>query len=348
MEKYTGKERIEAAFRREYVDRVPFNLDIGPHYAQQVMGVSLQEYSADLDKAFEAHSKYFEVVDSDIVTVPQNVLGWWSLSNLYRFKTKTEAVTEGVLKDKSVLADLEYIEPENCLAVSQVRESCRRTNDTFKEKASRPALPGPVWDAARLRGTQQFVLDTVEDPDFVHRLMRLTTDAVKARVSLIGEAGPTITVIADPTAGCSVMSPSAYREFILPYHKELFSYLREKIGGKTRLGLHICGYTDPIMEDVMTLDIDWFELDGEASLKKMVEVSKKRLVLRGNVGPTIFSEGTKEQIEEAVKNCIDIAAEGSAYVLSTGCQIPLTTSLENAKYFAEAAEKYGRYKRASM
>lgn len=36
MKKYTGKERVEAAFRREYADRVPYNLDFGPHYAKEM------------------------------------------------------------------------------------------------------------------------------------------------------------------------------------------------------------------------------------------------------------------------------------------------------------------------
>ena len=348
MKQYTGKERIEAAFKREYADRVPIHLDFAPHYGIQEMGISLGEFVKDMDKAFEANSRYLQELDSDIITVPQSLWGWWALSNLYRFKTRTEAITDGVLKDKSLLGDLEYIEPENCLAVTRMRESCQGTIETFKDKASRPALSGPILDAARLRGLEQFIFDTVEDPDFVHKLMRLTTDTVKARSPSIMETGPTVAVFADTYASSSVISPSAYREFVLPYEKELFSYLREKVGGKTRLGLHICGYTDPIMEDIMTLDLDWYEVDGEASLKKTVEASKKRVVIRGNVGPAIFSEGTKEQIEEAVKNCIDIGAEGSAYVLSTGCQIPLTTPLENAKYFVEAAEKYGRYERTSM
>jgi len=72
-------------------------------------------------------------------------------------------------------------------------------------------------------------------------------------------------------------------------------------------------------------------------------VSQKRVVAMGNVETSLFAVGTKEQIEEAVKSCIDIAAEGSGYILAPGCMIPLNAPLENIRYFWEAALKYGTY-----
>ena len=75
----------------------------------------------------------------------------------------------------------------------------------------------------------------------------------------------------------------------------------------------------------------------------MVEVSQKRVAIRGNLASGLFGEGTKEQIKEAVKNCIDTAARGGAYILSPGCSIPDDTPLENIRYFWEAAQEYGRY-----
>jgi uroporphyrinogen decarboxylase len=105
----------------------------------------------------------------------------------------------------------------------------------------------------------------------------------------------------------------------------------------------MCGYTDPIMEDQVSLDLDWIDIDGPSSLKKMVEASRKKVVIRGNLDAALFGEGTKEQIEEAVKSCIEVAAPGSAYILSPGCSIPLNAPLENIGYFLDAACKYGRY-----
>ena len=52
----------------------------------------------------------------------------------------------------------------------------------------------------------------------------------------------------EPTASISLISPDNYREFVLPYHRELVEHFK-----KSRVGLtaHICGTTYPIYEDVI-------------------------------------------------------------------------------------------------
>jgi uroporphyrinogen-III decarboxylase len=48
-------------------------------------------------------------------------------------------------------------------------------------------------------------------------------------------------------------------------------------------------------------------------------------------------------MEQAVKNCIDVAARESAFILGTGCEVPGEGSIERVQWFIEAAEKYGYY-----
>lgn len=339
MRQYTGKERVGAAFHREYADRVPYYLDFGPQYAKE-MGMTTEDYFGNLDNAFEITAEQLRVLASDMSVVPQS-WDWWALSNMYRYKTKSEEVTG--IKDKAALMDLEYIDPSRSPLITQVVESCRRATATFKDKAIRPSLYGAFVDAARLRSVEQLIFDIADDPQFAHQLMRLTTEAVKARALAVAQTGVTVVVIGDAYASLDVISPEIYREFVFPYEKEIFGYLRERVPAGTYLGFHICGYVDPIMEDLLLLGVDYIEIDAPASLKRMVEVSQKKVVIRGNIGAEIFLEGTKEQIEQAVKDCIDTAAEGSAYILSTGCQIPLDAPIQSVRYYVEAAQKYGSY-----
>jgi uroporphyrinogen decarboxylase len=344
MKEFTGRERIEAAIRRERVDRVPYNIDIGPHYSSEI-GYSTDQYFGDIDIAIECHVKAVEAYPSDLVTVPQNIPVWWALKELYRFRTSKEEIADGILKDKKALQDLEAIPSDECGSIDQVIESCRKvTGFAGKGWATRAAALGPIIDAVRLVGLEDWIVDTKEDPQFIHDLMRFGTDAAKSRIErIIKSTDVMIFVVADTFASCSTISPKIYREFVFPYEKELFESIDEEAKARTLIGLHICGYLDPIMKDIANLGADWVELDGPSSLNQMVEESAGKIIIRGNVGAEIFSEGNKDQIDEAVKNCIETAAGGNAYVLSTGCQIPLNTPLENVRYFMEAAQKYGRY-----
>jgi uroporphyrinogen decarboxylase len=137
-----------------------------------------------------------------------------------------------------------------------------------------------------------------------------------------------------------VISPKIYREFVKPYHQEVVDYFQSR---GTLITFHICGYLDPIMEDLASTGIDGMSIDEKSSLKKMFEVSRGNIVVLGNVPPILFANGTKEEIEAAVKECLETAAGEKGFILASGCGIPPQSPRENLEHFVAAAEKYGRY-----
>jgi uroporphyrinogen decarboxylase len=97
------------------------------------------------------------------------------------------------------------------------------------------------------------------------------------------------------------------------------------------------------MEDMVSVGVELISIDSPSSLKKMVEVSQNKVMIMGNVPTEVLLGGSKEEIEAAVKGCIDIAAKDSGYVLSAGCAVPLDSPVENIRYFMDAGFKYGLY-----
>jgi len=146
----------------------------------------------------------------------------------------------------------------------------------------------------------------------------------------------------EAASSCSLISPAIYRRFIKPRHQEIVQFFRDKKAG---LALHVCGYIDPIMEDMMDLGIVALSLDSPSSLKRMVEISQKKIVLVGNVATSLFASGTKEEIEASVRECLRVAAPGGAFILSSGCELPYNATLERAWFFMKAAQEYGKTER---
>jgi len=240
------------------------------------------------------------------------------------------------------LDDLEAIPASEIQGLKLLGESCSKINKLASAYASRGAVFGPILDAVRLTGLEDWIANTVENPDFIHKEMRLTTDATKDRaLEIIKNTDLLILVVADTFASISNISPKIYKEFVFNYEMELFQDLQKEAGDSKIIGLHICGFIDPIMEDIAQLPLDWIELDGPSSLEKLFDATKGKIMIRGNVGGEIFSEGTKDQIYESVKNCIDIASGSPKYILSTGCQIPLNAPLDQVRHFIDAAKQYG-------
>jgi uroporphyrinogen decarboxylase len=181
----------------------------------------------------------------------------------------------------------------------------------------------------------------MDDPTFVEELMKFTTEVTKILGSGILETGLSLGM-GEAASSCSLISPTIYRRFIKPYHQEIVRFFREKKAG---LSMHVCGFIDPIMQDLVDLGIVALSLDSPSSLKRMVEISQKKIVLVGNVATSLFVNGTKEEMEAAVQECIRVAAAGGAYIVSSGCELPYNATREKVQFFIQAAREYGKAER---
>ena len=340
MSQYTGKQRIAAAMKRQFADRVPVSLPVAP-YSAKLLGYSIREFYDDPDKRVASLKKAYEMFRPDTMGTGADassiadVLG----GEVADPEDATLALKSQVLEDKDALADMEVPDPKKAPRFQVYLECCRRLKSEITDISIGGMMLGPWSTAGLMRGVENLIYDTVDTPDFVHELMRFTTELTKRYGSAVRESGVGLSM-ADPSAGCSLISPKVYREFVKPYHEDIIQYFKER---KTWISLHICGYVDPIMEDLAALGTGSISIDGPSSLQKMVEASQRKVAIIGNVPTELFLEGTKEQIEEAVKNCIDIAAKESGYVLCSGCSIPFNAPVENVNWFVEAAHKYGSY-----
>ena len=59
--------------------------------------------------------------------------------------------------------------------------------------------------------------------------------------------------------------------------------------------------------------------------------------------PPLGCDADLAEVEEAVKRCIDQAAEGGGFILSTGDQLPFDTPFENIEAMVRTAREYGAY-----
>ena len=136
-----------------------------------------------------------------------------------------------------------------------------------------------------------------------------------------------------------------FRQWVEPYLRETISHLKRL--RDTPIIIHICGYVDPIMEDLVSLGVDGISIDGPSSLEMLVEVSQGRVVVEGNCPTGLYLTGTMEEIEAQVRECINVAAAGNGYILCSGCQVPDNAPLENVRHFLEFGRRYGRCERGA-
>ena len=231
MPEITGKERVLAAFQREYADRVPVMIAAAMNCVH-LIGSTLEDYLLDDRIAMEATAKALEVFPSDLVRVPGDPLLPMTAQARYRKKHGPDTRMEPPLKDKARIKDFSFQDPKKSSSYRPYIDLCRQAAEAFPDKATVALFPGPWSGAVNFRGVEDIILDTMDDPEFIHRLMRISTDLAIARGMALAETGVMMVVSGDPSASCSLISPKIYREFVKPYHRELMGVLKGKTGGK--------------------------------------------------------------------------------------------------------------------
>jgi MtaA/CmuA family methyltransferase len=349
---YSPRDRVVAAYKRSYADRVPV-YPIVASFAGTLDGLSIEEYCTDVPKAIKAMLNYFERYQPDVV-LAYNDLAKEAEAFGCRVKYSDYVVpsidTHVLAEDKGGLAKITMPDPYKTARLPGFLEQCEALVKAKPPTAIGAVAVGPWTIAMLMRNPELMLLDTFEDPQFIHDLMRVTTDFCKTWGDAIVKTGIGLS-FSEPTASISLISPDNYRDFIAPYHKELVSHFKAKKVGVTT---HICGTTYPIYEDLIQCGFTTisFDLDQQADpklyvdqLERFMAVAHGRAVAIGNVDATKFEKTSKEAMYADVKRCVDTAARHSAFILSTSCEIPPRSEPEIVKWFMDAAHDYGRYDR---
>jgi len=349
---YTPRDRVVAAYKRSFADRVPV-YPIVASFAGTLDGLSIEEYCTNPTRAIAAMMNYYERYTPDVM-LAYNDLAKEAEAFGCRVKYSdyvVPSIDAHVLNDdKAALARLPMPDPYKTARLPGFLEQCEALVKAKPPTAIGAVAVGPWTIAMLLRNPETMLLDTFEDPQFIHDVMRVCTDFCKLWGDAIVKTGIGLS-FSEPTASISLISPDNYRDFIAPYHKEIVEHFKAKKVGVTT---HICGTTYPIYGDLLDVGFSTisFDLDQQSDpklyvdqLARFMEVAKGRAVAIGNVDATKFEKTSKEAMYADVKRCIDTAARDSAFILSTSCEIPPKSDPEVVKWFMDAAHDYGRYDR---
>ncbi len=346
METYTGRQRVAAAFKKTFTDqRIKFDrIPAYPFTGQcnaQLIGASIREFLLDPKVFVKAQVAAYERYKPDILLMQWDLLmDVEALGNELRFPEDSLCISKRLaLEDKRELSSLTLADPTKDGRLPGYLEAMAETRKIVTDAAVSPVIAGPWTIAIGLRDANNLLRDAMKDPDYVHELMKFCTQqSIRFGQALVDlKIGPNYS---EAPASCSLISPKMYRTFIFPYHKQIVDHFREK---KVGVGLHICGFADPILEDMVNTGVTNISIDAPTDLSKAVEAATGKAVLIGNVDTNLFFTGTKEDMRQAIRNCLDVAPQESGYILATGCEVPGVAPPEKIDWFMELVNELERY-----
>lgn len=204
--------------------------------------------------------------------------------------------------------------------------------------------PGTWQDFVELVGTEAAILWALDEPDYVHSVLQRLTDQ-KVRYVHEQMAGCPWDLIehGGGAASTTVISPTLFREFCLPYDKQVIAALKEEGFPVT---YHTCGGMKAILEDIPlngctaseTLSPPGVGGDLDESLRPIVKqvLGSKVSLIGGLDQGALLSEGSPGQVRAEVNRLFETYGQHGGYICSASDHF-FSAPVENLKALAEAA-----------
>ncbi len=342
----TPNERMAAIFDKKEFDRLPI-MPFIVSGAGNFSGMTHKEKRSCAKNQAQAQIDAYKRLGHDALTIEFGLLGIGRAcgTKLSDPENSAPAIVECCLKNldqvKTAL-DLDLISREKdpwfrlCYEAFQI---CREA--VGDEVPTSINLPGAITAAASIYPIEKLLKAIRRTPEQVHELLSFCTEAAKIVAKEFINIGCGV-FIADPVASLDLINRETYREFVLPYTKDLVSYIHSLNAG---VGYHICGQTNKIVADMLESGCNSMSLDIHVPVKDYRAICEDKAMIIGNVDVLkTLLHGTREDIHEDVKRTV-MEGYGSknGFVISTSCDIPISVTMENMDTFMEAGRKYGNY-----
>jgi uroporphyrinogen decarboxylase len=340
----TPRERMEAFGRGEPIDRIPCTCHLG-EYGSTLIGASVGDYHHSVDLMVEGTVAVFNELRLDSVSLGPDLLGIpEALGSRLSFSHRDRPqLAKPAIKSYEELGSLPALDPEKDGRIPLFLDALGQVNRLVGHEVKvSTGVGGPFTIAALLRGTDLFLRDLRNNPEFVHSLLDRATDAILAYMQSARDRGISCG-LGEPLASSNVISPRYFRDFAKPYLTRICEWVAVKSGkGPT---LHICGNTRPVWYDMADTGASFLSLDNAVDLEQAKKAVGDRVGLTGNVPPVdILMTGTVSKVVEAAKTCILKAFDApKGFILSSGCTVPLGTPPGNIRAMRETAQRFGRY-----
>lgn len=191
-------------------------------------------------------------------------------------------------------------------------------------------IASPFTLAGLLMGAETLAINTVLKPALCDEVISFSTKVAMAYAKALERAGADFIVILDPSA--VLISPQAYEKFILPYNKKLIEALNVPVI------LHTCGNTTKIIDLMVKTKAEALSLDSLVNLREVRKIIPDDVVIMGNLDPVkVFLEMEAEQVYQTTIDFIKEMKGIDNFILSTGCDLPFQTAIDNISAFCKAS-----------
>lgn len=320
----TSRERVLAALQHEQPDRTPTDF-----WAEPPSWNRLLTHAGHGDRELLLDTLGVDIRHLDAPTLPDRELGSGIWQNFWgeRFVQQPTAWgpmrhdVKGALAGARSFGELESFAwpTPDTIDRSTLAAQCRRYEQHallygFADVWQRPAL---------VRGWEEFFVDLVERPDWVHFLCRKFTDFyledyTRAAELTRGRIDLYLLISDLGSQNGPLISKAMFRQFVAPYLKEMIDCIHN-LGGKVLF--HSCGAIGPFIPELIGLGIDILDPIQPTGPEMRPETLKTRygsqICFHGGIDmQKLLPHGTAAEVEAEVRRYCEVLGAEGGYILA--------------------------------
>jgi uroporphyrinogen decarboxylase len=248
------------------------------------------------------------------------------------------------------LTQYPWPDPSTLEPVESLAEAARKLRQETDYAICLNSSASIVHLSQNLRGYENWLMDTTVNVKFFESLMGYITDICLAAIEALMVAvnnNADLVLIADDfsTQSGPLISPTAYRKLIKPYHARILEAIR--VNSSAKILFHSCGSTYWALGDLVDIGADGVNpiqvSAADMDPQRLKREFGDKLCFWGGIDThRILPYGTPDEVREEVRRRIEELGAGGGYVISAIHNILAEVPPQNILAMAEAAHVYGR------
>ncbi len=376
----TSRERVITALEHKEPDRVPMSMSItvdAYNNLKQYLGIELEE---DLKIGHwtdvPIHPLVAEKFGLDVFWLrmgsprkkteqpkdPNHRLDEWGIewskvplpTGGYYFEMTGHPLKEATIDD---LEDYPWPDPYDPGRVEGLKEYLQHIHQDT-EFAILAKFGGAIFETAwYMRGMEQFFIDMIENPAFVHALFEkiyqvqrgldeVGLEAAGEYVDILRLSGEDLGSQESP-----LISLPMFRNLVRPYLQKLWAFARQNLlkkNPRAKIMLHSCGAIRTFIPDWLDMELDILDpiqpnARGMDPFQLKADFGDSLSFHGGIDAQHVLPYGTQEEVREHTKTYIKALAPGGGYIVGPVHNVQGDVSPENLVAMRDAVEEFGYY-----
>jgi uroporphyrinogen decarboxylase len=360
-----SRERLKRCLDHREPDRIPIDF-----WATEEIKAKLLEYfrMSDIEKVLQHFDVDFRYIDGPKYIGPENARPDGSRED--HFGVPRKPVLYGSEKSSGTYSEVMEYPLEMAASIDEiesypkwpnpewfdyecVREQAREAHETGKvvvfmgDRLNRCAQLKP---AMYVRGPEQILVDSVQNPDLAKAIFRRITDFYSEYLSrtLVAAGGNIDIVFTGDDFGTqdnTFMSVEMWKTLLMDGFKRMIDVAHQ---GGAVVAHHTCGYNFPLILHFIACGLDILNpLQPEVKGMDFHKIKREygdRISFHGGISiQKTLPYGTPEDVRSEVKDRVEALASGGGYIFCTAHNIQIDTPLENIEALFSAYKDFGRY-----